>query len=158
RYYRVERGAPPTMKVHGYGIMQEKLALEPEFLAKLEHAVERSGQTGEFHFMTENLKFFPMGLFREEVAAALKDIRLDLNFLGAEPIEWTYTWEDLDKVVHISSFTNLLVLSLRKCQISVLHDSIKDLINLEELYLEKNSLQYLPSTFTHLKQLRVSFS
>lgn len=46
---------------------EEKLELQPEFERKLAGRIKTAGKTGELNFMMEGLRYFPMGVFDEDV-------------------------------------------------------------------------------------------
>lgn len=50
-----------------FDVQEEKLELQPEFERKLAKRIKIAGKTGELNFMMEGLKYFPMGVFQEEV-------------------------------------------------------------------------------------------
>jgi Leucine-rich repeat (LRR) protein len=173
RYYAMQRSNPPSMRVHKFGIMHEKLELRPKFEMKLMDAVSKSKHSGTFHFMMEGLDEFPRQLFHDpETLPALTSIRLDSNNLGGEVIQWELTDQEVkrhrqlaDNAVSLrkvviagagttTTFVNLCQLSLKSCHLSVLDDSIGALVNLRELHLPRNSLEALPRGLLSLKKLR----
>ncbi|CAM9250870.1 unnamed protein product [Scytosiphon promiscuus] len=155
RHWVQVRGPPPAVKVHGFGIEEEKLELQPEFNRKLAKCIQTAGKTGELNFMMEGLTHFPMGVFQEEIGRKLKGLRLDSNDFSDVTIAFRHTWQDLDKVTHSVSLCNLTVLSLKSCKLRQLGEDMAELGCLRELYLESNYILALPETFIRLRALEV---
>ncbi|CAM9310163.1 unnamed protein product, partial [Choristocarpus tenellus] len=99
-YWAQMRGPPPEVQVHGYGIQEEKLELEPAFNNKLAAQISVAAKSLEFNFIMEGLTYFPMGLFDEKVGPDLKYLRLDSNNFGGATIPFQHKWQDLEKVHH----------------------------------------------------------
>ncbi|KAG5190284.1 hypothetical protein JKP88DRAFT_299393 [Tribonema minus] len=166
RYYAQQKGLPPAVGVHQYGIQGEKLALVPEFNAKLQAALDRAAKCGEFHFTMEGLKALPAGLFKPAVAAALTSLRLDTNAIGPGPLEWSkevppdplapqqkrQRGQPPPGPVTVT-FAHLRVLSLKGCGLRDVGDGVRTLTALRELLLERNRLTALPPALLALKQL-----
>eukprot|EP00752_Nemacystus_decipiens_P011950 g10596.t1 len=166
RHWVQVRGPPPVVRVHGFGIEEEKLELQPEFERKLAKRIKIAGQTGELNFMMEGLNYFPMGVFQEEVSLchlvvlSLKSCKLSL--LGDDVAELGNLKElylETNRILSLpQNFTRLRtleVLDMKKNRLQDCPDGIGNLSRLKRLELDGNRLEVLPPSLSQLTQLEV---